>query len=320
MDLLRHLQYFVVVAEELHFGRAADRLHMAQPPLSQRIRGLERELGVQLFARTSRRVALTPAGRVLLDEARGLLAGAEQVRALMQQVRDGRLGELRAALPPGLRPSVLAGILNAFRDVRPHVRLDVREAPSSEQLRALHDGALDVALLLHPVLDPQILTGPVLEKELGVLVPVDSDLARQAEVDLGGLGDRALVLSPRAAAPEAYDELLATCRAYGFVPGDVHQAVRQEFGLGLVLAGDAVAFGEQPEYERDAVTWRPLVGRPLRLAVSTAWRADAAASAVAAYTDVVVETLCVQAGWQRAREARTPVARFPPRPSSGALS
>ncbi len=320
MDLLRHLQYFVVVAEELHFGRAADRLHMAQPPLSQRIRGLERELGVQLFARTSRRVALTPAGRVLLDEARGLLADAEQVRALMQQVRDGRAGELRAALPPGLRASVLAAILGAFRDLRPHVRLDLREAPSAEQLRALRDRALDVALLLHPVLDPQIATGPVLEKDLGVLLRADSDLAGETEVDLGALRDGALVVFPRAAAPEAYDALLDTCRAYGFVPGEVHEAVRQEFGLGLVMAGDAVALGERPEHERDGVTWRPLAGRPLRLALSTAWRADAPAIAIAAYTDVVIETLCSQAEWQRAREDRIPVTRFAPRPSSGALS
>ena len=214
MDLLRHLRYFVAVAEELHFGRAAERLHMAQPPLSQRIRTLEGELGLQLFTRTSRRVELTPAGRSLLDEARGLLAHADELEARMRQVREGTLGRLRAALPPDLEATVLATVMRTFRSACPGVSLELSEASSSAQAGALRDGALDVGVLLHPVADPELATGPVVQKPLGVLVPADGELAGQDEIELGELGERALVLFPRESAPLAYDDLLADCRAY----------------------------------------------------------------------------------------------------------
>lgn len=321
MDLLRHLSYFVAVAEELHFGRAADRLHMAQPPLSQRIRGLERALGVQLFVRTSRHVALTPAGRVLLEEARALLAQVDGLHDVMRQVRDGTLGELRAAVPPQAAPAVLAGILRAFRDASPNVRLDVSEASTAEQARALKRGRLDVGLLMHPVRDASLDTGPVVEKSLGVLVREDGPLAGGGEVDLGELDGTPLVLFPRQTAPHVFDELLATCRAYGFVPADVHEAPRPEFGLGLVMGGDAIALAEQPAAAGAGVSWRPLANRPLSLVLSTAWRADARSPSIEAYTKVAVEALCEHAGWTPRAGGRAVAALpFGPRPSSGPLS
>ena len=318
MDLLRHLRYFVAVAEELHFGRAAQRLHMAQPPLSQRIRSLERELGVELFTRTSRRVTLTPAGRVLLDEAPGLLAGADELKTLMGQVRDGTLGQLRAALPPDLRASVLAGVLRGFRAGAPGVQLELQEASSAEQAQALKEGSLDVGLILHPVSDPSLATGPVLTKPLGALVPAGGELAAQAELELCDLDAQSLVLFPRATAPETYDDLLANCRVYGFVPADVQEAQRREFAVGLVMAGDAVALTERPPEDDDAVAWRPLCGDPLTLSLSTAWRADVASAAIATFTDVTVDVLRREAGWLPS--GTPPAAVYSPRPSSGSLS
>lgn len=320
MDLLRHLRYFVAVAEELHFGRAADRLHMAQSPLSQRIRSLERELGVQLFVRSSRQVALTPAGRVLLDEAPRLLAAADDVRALMQRVSDGGLGELRTGMPPDFDARLVAGVLAGFRAACPEVRLDIRQALAAEQEVALATGAIDVGLVWHPLAPRGLATGPVLEKPLGVLLPAHSELAEHEQVELGELRDRALVMFPREAGPATYDEVLGTCRAYGFVPADVLHARQQEFGVGLVMAGDAIAFSFDGERPAQDVVWRPLWGSPLRMRVSTAWRERAAGRTVDAFTHAVVATLCDEGGWVESRPAarrRQPTAL---RPSSGVLS
>jgi DNA-binding transcriptional LysR family regulator len=318
MDLLRHLRYFVAVAEELHFGRAAERLHMAQPPLSQRIRGLERELGVELFTRSSRRVALTPSGRALLPEARALLASADELRARMEQVRDGTFGRLRAALPPDLAASVLAEVLRTFRGACPGVSLELSEASSADQSRALKQGALDVGVVLHPVTDPELATGPVVQKPLGVLVQADGDLAQRPELDLGDLCERTLVLFPRASAPDAYDDLLANCRAYGFVPADVHETARREFGVGLVMAGEAVALTDEPAEPSRDVAWRPLCGDPLTVSMSTAWRADAGSTSIEAFTDIAVDALSREADWRPASAPVAPAAF--PRPSSGPLS
>lgn len=322
MDLLRHLRYFVAVAQELHFGRAADRLHMAQSPLSQRIRSLERELGVQLFVRSSRQVALTPAGRVLLDEAPRLLAAADDVRALMHRVRDGGLGELRTGMPPDFDARLVAGVLAGFRAACPEVRLDIRQALAAEQELALATGTIDVGLVWHPLAPRGLATGPVLEKPLGVLLPAHSELAAHEQVDLGDLRDRALVMFPREAGPATYDEVLGTCRSYGFVPADVLHARQREFGVGLVMAGDAIAFSFDGDHAAEEVVWRPLWGSPLRMRISTAWRERAAGSTVDAFTSAVVATLRDEGGWVESRAAGR-VGRAEPsvrRPSSGVLS
>jgi DNA-binding transcriptional LysR family regulator len=316
VDLLRHLRYFVAVAEELHFGRAATRLHMAQPPLSQRIRGLEQELGVQLLDRSTRRVELTPAGRLLLDEARDLLARAERLGATMERVRAGDLGELRAAAPPVVGGAVLARLLAAFRERCPDVRLELRESSTTAQLQALADGTLDVALVTHPAQLGSLARGPALAKPLGVLLPSG---AASTAVELGGLGDRELVLFPRDAAPDQYDELLSTCRAYGYVPRAVHHAAGAQFAAGLVLAGGAVAFATRDEPLPAGVAWRPLAGEPLRWRLSAAWRAGAANRAIAAFTDAALSVLVDGGGWVTVDTPAAPSRRLP-RPASGLLT
>jgi DNA-binding transcriptional LysR family regulator len=316
MDLLRHLRYFVAVAEELHFGRAAERLHMAQPPLSQRIRGLERELGVELLRRSTRRVELTPAGRLLLGEARDLLARADGLQAVMDRVRAGELGELRAAAPPVVGGAAVASLLTAFRQCCPGVQLELREASTPSVLRALGEGALDVGLVAQPARLGSLAGGTTFATPLGVLLAADG--APDGPVDLGALRDRDLVLFPRETAPDHYDELLATCSAYGFVPRSVHHARATPFAAGVVLAGQAVAFATGDEPLPPGVVWRRLAGDPLRSRVRAAWRPGAAGVAVEAFAQAA-ETVLVQAGWAPFEEAPGPTRRVP-RPASGLLT
>ena len=296
MDLLKHLASFVAVAEERHFGRAAERLHLAQSPLSGRIRRLEQELGVTLFVRTSRHVGLTPAGRVLLGEARGLLQDADALRAVMARVRDDGAGAVRAGLSPGLGAQVSARLVRRFRLACPAVRLEVRQSTTAEQAQSLSEGALDVGLLMHPFSGSGLVAGQPLEKPLGVLVRDDSALARRTEVGLEELDGRSLVLFPRATAPEAFDRLLVDCRAHGFDPCDIHQAHEHDIGLGLVMAGEAVALTTRPHGDR-TVAWRPLRGRPLRLRASAVWRRDTGGPEVRAFNESAVITLRDDAGW-----------------------
>lgn len=200
MDLLRHLRLFVTVAEELHFSRAADRLGMAQPPLSQAVQRLEKELGAELFDRAHRRIRLTAAGAVILDEARELLAREERLRVLARRAGDGALGTLRAGVPPDTTAAVLSALLAACAERSPGLSVDLQEVTTEEQVRLLASGGLDVGLVHQPVDATELRLGPEVPMDLGVVLPRTSPLAGLPEVALGELVEprsRALSAGPR---------------------------------------------------------------------------------------------------------------------------
>ncbi|MCP2322913.1 DNA-binding transcriptional LysR family regulator [Hamadaea flava] len=292
MDLFRHLRYFVVTAEEMHFGRAADRLGIAQPPLSQSIQRLERELEVELFDRSRRRIELTAAGRLLLDEARTLLAGEERLRSLMRLARDGHLGTLRAGVQPDTPPATLQALLRELSEQAPGLDVDLQELTTGEQVRLLTEARLDVGLISHPVDAPDLRFGPPVTVALGVLVPRLSPLARLGTVRLSDLAGQDLVLPPRATAPGWHDHVLEVCRDNGFVPNRVRHASNSEFLLGLVLAGRGVAIEPESAARREPrVVWRALDGSPLRRTVSAAWPAQSPHPAAERFGRVAAETL-----------------------------
>ncbi|RKT73076.1 DNA-binding transcriptional LysR family regulator [Saccharothrix variisporea] len=313
VDLLRYLRYFLVVAEELHFGRAAVRLHMSQPPLSQSIQRLERELGVRLFDRDARRVALTDAGRQLLPEARDVLAGEDRLRGLAERFRRGEAGVLRAGVPPDLGGRAVAALLPAFRERSP-VELKLREIGTAEQLRALADRTLDVGVLRLPFDVSWLSLGEVLTSPLGVLLRPDHPLAAAPDVRLADLNGLGLVLFPRAAAPALHDEVLTTCARHGYTPTEVHQAGTAEFALGLVLAGGAVALHDGVSPPAD-VAWRPLRGTPLLWRTAPAWPRGRHTPAVTAFADAVAEVLVARG----MRPAEGTLPRYP-RPAAEYLS
>ncbi|MET8850391.1 LysR substrate-binding domain-containing protein [Amycolatopsis sp. NPDC004625] len=269
MDHLRSLRYFLVVADELHFGRAADRLGIAQPPLSQRIKRLEAELAATLFER-GRRVTLTEAGEVLRAEARDLLSRWDRMTTLVAKAERGETDALRAGVPPELPGRMLAAILTRFADECPAVRLDLQELTTAEQARLLADRELDAGLLQLPVDVVGLDLGPAVDTPLGVVLPRDSPLARRSRLALADLAGEGLVHAPRAAAPGRYDALLRTCWDHGFRPASIRHARNPEFVLGLVLAGHGVAF--EPDVRKEPrVVWRPLEGEVLRARTAFAW-------------------------------------------------
>ncbi|MFC0005623.1 LysR family transcriptional regulator [Micromonospora siamensis] len=294
MDLLRHLGHFVVVARELHFGRAAECLGMAQPPLSQSIQRLERELGVELFDRSRRQVRLTTVGQLLLGEADELLAAERRLRNLIRQVRDGRLGVLRAGVPPETPAVTLRTLLDRLTARAPGLDVDLHELTSAEQVRMLGEGRLDVGLLHHPVDGTGLRLGPAVEVPLGVLLPRVSPLAREREVSLAGLAGLDLVTAPRATAPGWHDHLLRVCGEHGFTPGRVRPARNPEFLFGLLLAGGGVAVEPETLARREPrLTWRPLAGVRLVKRTSAAWPDRSAHPAAPMFAQLAAEVLAV---------------------------
>ncbi|AKZ56931.1 putative lysR family transcriptional regulatory protein [Streptomyces ambofaciens ATCC 23877] len=295
MDLVRHLECFVAVAEESHFGRAAARLGMAQPPLSQRIRRLEEELGVRLFERTSRQVTITEAGTLLLTEARALLDRSESFLTVARRIRDGETGLLRAALSPDISGETVAALLADFRRRHAGLQLELHELSTAEQLTAFAARELDVGLIHHPCDVTGLELGPVLRRDLGVLLPRGAPEADLDEVPLAALDGYDLVLFPRAHAPAVYDDLLTACARGGYTPAAVRHGQGASFVRGLVLSAGAVALGPRDTHlaapaEGDLV-WRPLAGAAPAWRHSVAWPRGRGDAAVGAFADAATHAL-----------------------------
>jgi DNA-binding transcriptional LysR family regulator len=211
---VRQLRYFVAVAEELHFGRAAERLHVAQPAVSQQVGRLERELGVRLLERTSRRVALTGDGRRLLDEARAALAAVERVRAVAADLSAGRAAVLRVGTAPGVGPR-LSRAAARLRTTVPDLTLTLVDGTVAAHISALRAGELDIALVRGEVEARDLQAVEVWREPLQVLLPAAHPAAATAGVPIAALADLTLRLPDRANDPALHDTLLAVCRDAG---------------------------------------------------------------------------------------------------------
>jgi DNA-binding transcriptional LysR family regulator len=218
MPELRHLRYFVVVAEELNFSRAATRLHMAQPPLSVAIRQLEQELGTDLFQRTTREVKLTEAGRALLDGARRTLAEADRAVASAKRAGAGELGELRVAFSWSARFETLPAVGRAFSARSPDVQLLTQEMWNADMGSALRSGAIDVAISLCPELAPELGDEVVRTERVVAVLAAKHPLANEEAIALASLAGDEFVLFPRELAPRLHDVMVGICRHAGFEP------------------------------------------------------------------------------------------------------
>lgn len=233
----RQLQLFVAVAEELHFGRAAARVRMAQPPFSQQIRKLEDELGVQLLARSSRRVALTPAGSQLLEHARGMLAKRTEVVTSVQRVAEGETGTLRIGFGASSAFGVLPGLIRRFREKYPGIALRMEDRESLDIGHALASGELDVAIVRAPFRYTGVKTESLLRERFMLAMPEGHPMAQRRRIALASFANEPFVLFPRDTAPGLHDTIVSICIEAGFSPTVTHQAGSWPAVISLVKAG-----------------------------------------------------------------------------------
>ncbi len=290
---LRPLRYFVAVAEEMHFGRAAARLHMTQPPLSQTIQALESQLGTPLFSRTRRSVALTAAGRALLPEAQRLLMQAESLPALVQRAAAGESGQLRLAFVSSADYSVLPVALREFRSAYPAVQIDLREATSDVQLEELAAGNIGLGILIPPVPDKlkTILDYfPVLTEPLVLALPADSKLATATrKVSLKSCAGLPLIIFPRRLAPALHDQILGCFREAGLTPSIEQEAIQMQTIVGLVAAGMGIALVPQSvsNLKRPGVEYRALKEASPLVEIGLAWRRDNTSPVLQSFLDLI---------------------------------
>jgi DNA-binding transcriptional LysR family regulator len=238
---LRHLRYFVALAEELHFGRAAEKVFVAQSTLSGQIRTLEERMEAQLFDRTKRNVELTEAGRALLPYARRLLREAERAEEATRRAEQGLAGTLRLSYEAQAMRGILSRVIKAFRKKVPGVKLELFEQVSGEQADALRAGEVDVGVVFLPVDARDLRVWEVDEAPTVVAVPSDHRLADQQRVRLSDLSDEPHVMWARELAPGIHDYYMRTCHEAGFHPQVVQEIRDLESLFGLVEAGLGVS-------------------------------------------------------------------------------
>lgn len=298
---LRHLRYFVTVAETLHFSRAAERLHIAQPPLSQQIQALEAMLGVELLRRTRRRVELTEAGRLFLDEARATLAQAERAAEVARRAGRGALGRLAIGFTEAasLHPTVAAAI-RAHRQAFPEVDLSLSQIFTRGQLEALAEGRIDAGFARSPRGAGQ--SGPARDRAwddiavrtvavdpLVVALPADHPAAALEQVPLELLRDEPFVLVPPQAGASLMEFVMQACAAAGFAPRIAQLAPQLASLVALVAAGLGVAMvpGSFRPMALDGVVYRPLAGDPAHIDIVLVHRADDPSPVLKAFVDLV---------------------------------
>lgn len=265
---LRHLRYFVAVGEELHFGRAADRLHIAQPPLSQQIRQLERELGVSLLTRTTRSVELTPAGRAYLQRAIEILDAVGDAGGQARRIAAGVEGRLVIGCVGSATYSLLPQLVRALGESLPGVEVGLRgEMLAPAQLEALRSGALDLALLRPPVVGEGIFTETVRRDRLLVALPTNHSLAGQTELTVAALRDEDFVVHAGHGRSTMSNLVENICADAGFVPR-VRQEVSETLTLvTLVAAGLGVAIVPDPTAALDIAGVRYVPLAPAALGI-----------------------------------------------------
>lgn len=286
------MRYFVVVAEELNFSRAAERLHMAQPPLSAQIKQLETELEARLFDRLGRGVRLTEAGRLLLDEARRIFVQIDQTTSIVRRVDNGEVGRLTLGFVPSATNNILPVFLRVFRQRYPDVELYLNEMKPDDLVRSMHDRRIDVSFFYLPFDDATLDVRPVLREPLVVALPESHPLVKEPEVDVRDLAGEPFVLPAHYQMPGLYAQVTEVCRRAGFVPRAVQKEVwLMQTIVGLVAGGIGVALvpASLQNLRRAGVVYKKVRDLLPTVEMGVVWRREDTSAVLRAFLEVVEE-------------------------------
>jgi DNA-binding transcriptional LysR family regulator len=291
---LRHLRYFLAVAEELNFTRAARRLHIAQPPLTQQIKALEAELGVTLIDRSSYRIRLTGAGRAFAAEVTRILGEVRNAALIAKRAARSTVGQVRVGFTESasFNPLVTSAF-RSFRSAFADIEVSLEERQSTELAVALREGRLDVAFVRPPLKTKEGLTLHLLQEEdMVAVIPSGHALARRKSIELRELAPEAFILYPRAVRPGLADAVVEACEKAGFTPRVEQYAPQLAATINLVAAslGVSVVPQSMQGLQSGALAYIPLRGRPVRAQLSLAHRTGESAAAVLKFIELARES------------------------------
>jgi DNA-binding transcriptional LysR family regulator len=275
---LRHLRYFSTVATELHFGRAAEKLHIAQPPLSKQIQDLEAELGFELFTRTKRSVVLTPAGKEFLIEVERIFQQLDRAIDIGRKTSRGELGQISIGFVGSATYNILPVMLQQFRDRYPNVRIELHELTTDRQLIWLREGRIDLGLIRPPIVEQDLVSQVIFQESLVIALPIGHVLASVDAIDLELLATEPFILFPRQLAPGLYDPIIAICQAAGFSPQVVQECIQMQTIVSLVSANMGVSILPESirEAQRQGVVYKPIrssdVSKEQLATIAIVWR------------------------------------------------
>ncbi|OUL37850.1 LysR family transcriptional regulator [Nostoc sp. T09] len=289
---LRHLRYFVTLAEELHFGKAAEKLHIAQPPLSQQIRQLEQELGFELFHRTKRNVQLTEAGQVFLGEVQQILQQLQQAIQIGQQTNRGEIGQLVVGFVSTAAYNILPIILKDFRSRVPGVSLELHELTTDQQLEWLQEGRMDVGFIRPPIEDNTFSWEIIFQESLIVALPETHWLVNKSDVSLTSLANEPFILFPRKLAPGLYDLIISLCQQAGFSPYVAQEAIQMQTIVSLVAGemGVAIAPESLQNLQRTGVVYKNIQESTPKAAIAMICRRNEKSPIVQRFLETVRQT------------------------------
>ncbi|MEM9947946.1 MAG: LysR substrate-binding domain-containing protein [Cyanobacteria bacterium P01_D01_bin.36] len=289
----RQIEYFVAVAEALHFGRAADRLKITQPALSKQIAKLEKILSVQLLSRTKRTVELTHAGRTFLQQARQLLSQRETAIQLTRRTGYGDIGHLSIGFTETATQTILPSLLRDFLQHYPKVDIDMSELATEAQVTALNKDTIDIAFL-HPPIDQRGLQVRSISQERFIAVlPPQHSLGRYETIPIEALANEPLIIHPRQEGPALYDGFLQVCQIAGFQPQIVKESISLQTRLCFVAAGIGITFiSEHTQFKvDDSVICRPIENCPISLKFGAAWRSRSTNPALHNLLNILFDTI-----------------------------